>query len=103
MIKYNTTIKIETESAEEWLSWMIKEHIPEIMKTGFFLSSSINILSYPLDEQGKTYSIQYLCESIHKLNEYVNTHGVQLEGKQEAKFKEKFVTFSSVLQEIENF
>ncbi len=41
MIIYNVTIKVDKTIAEDWLLWMQKEHIPEVMATGCFYAYKI--------------------------------------------------------------
>ena len=36
MILYNVTVGIDEDVEEEWLVWMIKIHIPEVMATEMF-------------------------------------------------------------------
>lgn len=35
-IVYNVTTKVELSIAEEWLTWLKDEHIPDLIKTGCF-------------------------------------------------------------------
>ena len=41
MIIYNVTINIEESISQEWLCWMQKIHIPEVMNTGMFISAKM--------------------------------------------------------------
>ena len=41
MYIYNVTIKIDIARADEWLTWMREEHIPEVMATGYFVENRI--------------------------------------------------------------
>ena len=36
MLVYNVTVKVNTDIHEEWLEWMKKTHIPEVLATGYF-------------------------------------------------------------------
>ena len=39
MIVYNVTVNIDKNIVDDWLTWMKEIHIPEVMKTGFFIKS----------------------------------------------------------------
>ena len=41
MIIYNVTINIEESISQEWLCWMQKTHIPEVMNTKMFISAKM--------------------------------------------------------------
>jgi hypothetical protein len=36
MIIYNVTCSVDSEIADEWISWMKTKHIPELIKAGLF-------------------------------------------------------------------
>jgi len=38
---YNVTIAIDPRVEQEWVQWMIKSHIPDVIATGSFLSHSM--------------------------------------------------------------
>ena len=60
MIIYNITISVEKEIVQEWLDWMQKKHIPQVMSTGCFLKAQINKV-LALDDSEETYAIAYTC------------------------------------------
>ena len=71
MILYNVTVNIESDVHDEWLDWMMKTHIPNVLKTGIFSSNKIcRIINREHDEQGSTYSIQYICNSMEDYERY---------------------------------
>ena len=69
MFIYNVTVKIDTDLAADWLSWMQTTHIPDVMATGMFLNHRIcRLLSN--DNDGLTYAIQYECTDLATLQRY---------------------------------
>ena len=44
MIIYNVTIKLDPEIHEDWLSWMRRHHIPEVLATGYFVRCRLSKL-----------------------------------------------------------
>ncbi len=62
MIIYNVTCHLEKIIEKEWLQWMKKEHLPDVMATGKFLSCRIfKLLTHEHDDDGINYAIQYQC------------------------------------------
>ena len=97
MIIYNVTVNIENDVREEWLQWMKQQHIPDVMKTGYFIENKICKVLVD-EEQGTTYSIQYLCENLDKLKEYQQQHSPRLQKEHADKYANKYVAFRTVLE-----
>ena len=55
MIIYNVTINIEESISQEWMSWMQKTHIPEVMNTGMFVSAKMTRVMVEEQMGGITY------------------------------------------------
>ena len=103
MIIYNFTINIEESISKDWLCWMQKTHIPEVMKTGMFVSAKMTRVMVKEQMGGITYSIQYSCESKSKLDEYQVQFEPKLQQKHIQKFQGKFVVFRTLLEVISDF
>ncbi|MGB3946714.1 MAG: DUF4286 family protein [Bacteroidia bacterium] len=97
MIIYNVTVNIENDVREEWLQWMKQQHIPDVMQTGYFIENKICKVLVD-EEQGTTYSIQYLCENMDKLKEYQQQHSPRLQKEHADKYANKYVAFRTVLE-----
>ena len=100
---YNVTINIEESIRQEWLYWMQKKHIPEMMGTGLFHSAKMTHVLVEEQMGGHTYSIQYSCESKSKLDQYKHKFASKLEEKHAKKFEGKFVDFRTLLEVINDF
>ena len=98
MLIYNVTVNIDDEVHEEWLQWMKSDHIPEVMKCGLFKSNMM--LKVLADDEGHTYSIQYRCESEYKLKDYFENHAPRLQHEHTEKYKDKFVAYRTILEEV---
>jgi hypothetical protein len=96
-IIYNVTNKVETNIAEAWLTWMTREHIPEIMATRCFYEYRVVRLLEVDDTDGPTYAIQYLAESKADYNRYIEKHAVDLRQKVNEKWGEQCISFGSVM------
>ena len=57
-IIYNVTIEVASSVAGQWLSWMLSEHIPDVMNTACFTDYRVLKLLDIDDEEGATYVIQ---------------------------------------------
>jgi len=103
MIIYNVTVNIEESIQQEWLAWMKKTHIPEVMNTGMFVSAKMSRVLVEEQMGGITYSIQYSCESKAKLDEYQVKFAPQLQREYAKKYQGKFVAFRTLLEVISEF
>jgi len=101
MILYNVTIKIDNDIADEWLDWMQSEHIPAVIQTGCFIGHRICRLLSPKDDEGQNYSIQYLCDGLKELQVYQGLHAPRLQAEHSERFKDKFVSFRTVMEIVE--
>lgn len=103
MILYNVTVSIDVAVHEEWLAWMRKTHIPEVMATGYFTQSRITKVLTGEEEGGKTYSIQYLCSSMEDYEEYQQNSAPALQQDHNAKYGAHTAAFRTLLNVIEEF
>lgn len=101
MILYNVTIILEEDIHDDWLVWMRRTHIAEVMDTGCFASSRIlKVLDSP--NEGITYCIQYVADSMEKYVEYKENYSARLQAEIPDQFLNKFVSFRTVMEFISN-
>lgn len=101
MIIYSVTIYIKKDVETEWLEWMKKIHIGEVMKTGHFNSYKIFKVVVPsntLDES--TYCVQYDCKSMEDYSIYLEVHASRLQKEHSLKFQNKIKAARSLMEEI---
>lgn len=101
MILYNVTVKVDPEVAQEWLEWMRRVHIPEVMATGYFESYKLLHLYGHDDEQGITYAVQYRCKDLDTLQRYQQTEAARLQQAHAERFKGRYVAFRTILEELD--
>jgi hypothetical protein len=99
MIIYNVTVNVENDIHEDWLKWMKEIHIPDVMKTGYFLENRFCKVLVE-EESGFTYSIQYTCANMADLEEYYNTHAPRLQKEHKDRYEGKFVAFRTLLEMV---
>src|SRR5258708_2398764 len=98
MIIYNVTINIDPSVHEDWLQWMREIHIPEVMQTNLFIENRILKVMSDDEAEGFTYSIQYTCNSISDYEKYKTQHAPSLQAKHTERYKDKFVSFRTLLE-----
>ena len=103
MIIYNVTINIDETVHQEWLDWMNTKHIAQVMNTGLFTAAKMSKVLVEEQMGGLTYSIQYTCESIKKVDEYKAKFAAELQEEHTKKFKGKFVAFRTLLEVVNEF
>ncbi len=97
MILYNVTIIIEESIHEAWLKWMQEIHIGQVMDTGCFVSNRmLKVLDSP--NEGITYCIQYVADSLDKYNDYKQKFATDLRADFPAEFSNKFVSFRTLME-----
>ncbi len=97
-ILYNVTVKIDRTAHKDWVNWMQKVHIPDVMHTGLFTQYKMTKILGDDDEQGFTYAIQYVAESIEKFNEYQVFHAASLQKAHADRYPNKYVAFRTLME-----
>ena len=100
MIIYNVTISIDLDVHDEWVQWMKDIHIPDVLQTGMFVESRFTRVIGD-EENGKTYSIQYLCLSEDLYNKYQSEHAPRLQKEVAEKYPGKFSAFRTILNVVD--
>jgi hypothetical protein len=100
MIIYNVTVNIDDDAHKDWVRWMKDDHIPEVMATGYFLDSRFARVMVE-EQQGTTYSIQYMCKNQVDLDEYQREQAPRLQADHSSRFEGKFVAFRTLLEIVE--
>lgn len=97
---YNVTVMIDHEVHDDWLVWMTKEHIPEVIIKGGFDGYTLNKILSGENEGGITYAIQYMVPSQNVLDRYFNRHAEKLRMKHQMRFKDRFVAYRTIMEVI---
>lgn len=101
MIVYNVTCNLHPNLADEWLSWMKEEHIPEVMQSGCFTECKIlKLLTEANDNDGVNYAIQYTAPSIESYNQYKELFAPLLQAKTKEKYGDSVLAYRSLLEVI---
>lgn len=99
MIIYSVTVTIDAEVESAWLPWMHRQHIPDVMATGYFTSVQFTRLLEPEPEEGTaTFNIQYACDSLERYVMYRELESPRLQAEHTERFKDRFVAFRTILE-----
>lgn len=99
MIIYNVTINIQEDIHDEWVNWMKKEHIPDMLRTGKFSKALMTKVLVKEEMGGITYSVQYTAKNKEILQKYYDEDAESLRAKTKP-FEGKFVAFRTELEVV---
>lgn len=100
MIIYNVTTKIDWSIADEWVKWMKEEHMPGILATGCFSKYLFVKLLEEDNIEGPTYAVQYFG-TLKDYNDYMQHYAETFSKKSLNKWREKFISFKSLLEVVQ--
>lgn len=103
MILYNVTINIEQTVEIQWLDWMKRKHIKDVLDTNCFISARFSRLASHTEPNSTNYVVQFLCDSDEKLKEYQSIYAANLKKEGKELFGDKLQTFRTELEVIEDF
>jgi len=101
MILYNVTLHVEEEIKNDWLEWMEKVHLPEVMATGKFVSFALyKIQNHEPEDRTNNYTVQYHANSIEDYEDYVKNYGPGLKKKTMERYGSKVIAFRTILDKL---
>lgn len=98
MVCYNVTVQIDPSVCEDWMDWMKKIHIPEVMNTGMFVSASMYRLN-DLEQDAPTFVMQYTCLTMKDLEHYNQHFAPALQEAHKLRYADKYVAFRTVMEQ----
>lgn len=100
MIVYNTTVKVESTIAAQWLQWLHQTHAPAILATGCFWKYQVLHLLEMDDAEGPTYAIQYYAHTPADYELYRTSFANDLQQQAASRWGDRFVSFSTLMQVV---
>jgi Domain of unknown function (DUF4286) len=100
MLIYNVTVGVDKAIEQEWLTWMKETHIPDVMKTGMFVSHRMYKVVGVEETESISYAIQYSARSINEINQYLEEFAPKLREEGPKKFGDKQAAFRTLLEEV---
>jgi len=98
---YNVTIAIDPRVEQEWVQWMIKSHIPDVIATGSFLSHSMQKVLSGDEDAGITYAIQYVAPDMATFEQYQVQHAARLQQLHKEKYEGQYAAFRTLMEIVD--
>lgn len=102
MLLYNVTVKIDRAVASDWLDWMMQVHIPDVMMTNQFVEYRLLRILGDVEDDGVTFAVQYLCESLDKFRHYQDNFAKALQEEHSKRYENKYVAFRTLMELVEH-
>lgn len=101
MFIYNVTTKLNWNIHNAWVEWMLKEHMPSLIKSNCFIRYQLLKLHEQDETDGPTYVAQYFTESKALYNRYIEFYADEFRKEVTSKWGNNFIAFSTLLEVIE--
>jgi hypothetical protein len=99
MIMYSVTIAIQASIEAEWVEWMNKVHVPDVLRTGCFSECrTYKVLGSESAEP--TYVMQYHCRSLEEYHRYRDNFAPALQKEHTDRFAGRFRGSRQLFEEI---
>lgn len=100
MFIYNVTVSVDKTLAEDWLNWMKTVHIPDVLKTGYFIDNKICKVLH-VDDEGETFSVQYTFKTMADIEAYQKNDAKRLQEEHSKRYEGKYAAFRTLLEIME--
>lgn len=99
MIIYSVTIAIQAGIESEWVQWMNKVHVPDVLRTGCFLECRFHKV---LGSEGEevTYVLQYRCRSLDEYHRYRDNFAPAIQKEHSDRFNGRFRGARQLLEQV---
>ena len=99
MIIYSVTITIQPSIDSDWIEWMKRVHVPDVLRTGCFSECRIHkALGSETDEP--TYVLQYGCRSLEEYHRYRDNFAPALQKEHTDRYSGRFRGSRQLLEEV---
>jgi hypothetical protein len=100
MILYNITFNVEKSAEDEWLSWISDNYLPGALASGAFRQHHLYRLLTETENDDSTFALQFITDSLSKLNQYLENEGKLITELHNEKFRHRHVSFMTVLEKV---
>lgn len=101
MFIYNTTIKIDNDIEDEWLTWVKEVYIPQAVHTHSFYDHRFFKLLDQDEREGKTFIIQFYSSDKQSCDDYRGNQAIIFEKMMANKWGDKYIAFQSLLESVQ--
>src|SRR4051812_17110515 len=99
MIIYSVTITIDADIESEWIDWMKRVHVPDVVRTRSFSECRIHKV-IETDATEPSYVMQYYCQSLVEYHRYRDNFAPALQKEHSDKFAGRFRGARQLLEEV---
>ena len=99
MIIYSVTVIIETAAEQDWLAWMQRIHVPDVLRTGCFSECRIG-KAVEADGGEPAYVLQYRCASLDDYHRYRDNFAAALQKDHTERYAGRFRASRQLLEFI---
>jgi len=99
MIIYSVTITIDSGVESEWVDWMKRIHVPDVVRTGCFTECRIYRV-IESESAEPSYVMQYHCPSLEEYYRYWDNFAARLQKEHSDKFAGRFRGARQLLEEV---
>lgn len=89
-LTYAVTVRIDRSLAEEWLEWMRRVHVPQILATGCFRRCTVERQDPEPEEARAAFLLLYQARSPEALERYRASHAPALQRSHSARYAGRF-------------
>jgi hypothetical protein len=100
MIIYSVTITIDAAIEQEWLDWMRRVHVPDVLRTGCFSKCQIHRIVDAAHPE-PAYVLQYRCASLDEYHRYRDNFAPALQKDHTERYAGRFRGSRQVLEELD--
>ena len=97
MIFYNETYHVQEDIMQEWIQWMVKTHLPNVLRTGYFTQGRVLRIQSDQDVGGYSFAVQLVAESQAILDEYKAKEEGRFHQQHLEKYADKALIFRTEL------
>lgn len=97
-IIYNVTVKVAAPIAENWLQWLLGEHIPDVMSSACFNAYKVVRLLEQDESEGPTYAVQYTAPSWEAYQKYLTDFADEMRKRALNRWGDGFIAFRTVME-----
>ncbi len=98
MIIINQTFNVEPSVMQDWVDWLKKVYVPEVMASGFFTDNRIMRLLSEDIENGNTFAVQFSMPTTTYVNVSEDDFMYKFERMASQNFGDKVLFFRTVLE-----
>jgi hypothetical protein len=100
MYIYSVTIRLQKQSEQEWLDFMQKKHMRDVLDTGYFEKANMRKIVSEPDADMIIYNIEYHTDHMEKYNDYARLAAPALQKDVSDRFAGKFTAERVVYEEV---